>query len=353
MTPSSKLVAFALGLTGLALPFGTSTAARADCTQMAVVSYGGGAYQKSHVSAFITPFSTYRGIPVRSYVWDANYGTLKSMVDSGAVDWDVVDIPATEFARARDEGLLQTIKPPVPQSGFQLGTAQQQGVGNVYWATVLAYKRSTFPKTPPRSWADFFDTKRYPGARAMYDDPRPNIEFALLADGVGLKSLYPLTQAKIDRAFKKLDSIKPSVKVWWGDGSQPVQLLLNDVVVMSPAWSGRIFASPIASKSLGYTWNGAALELDYWVIPKGSHCLDSASRFIAFASTPAALAQQTNIIAYGPANRDALSFVSSRVKPHLPTYPDNFSRAFVVNADNWRSVEDAVRARWTRWKNMH
>ena len=38
------------------------------------------------------------------------------------------------------------------------------------------------------------------------------IPAALVADGVPKDKLYPLD---LDRAFKKLDEIKPHIKVWW------------------------------------------------------------------------------------------------------------------------------------------
>ena len=58
-----------------------------------------------------------------------------------------------------------------------------------------------------------FDTKKFPGKRTFYKWSAPGvIEIALLADGVPADKLYPLD---LDRAFKKLDTIKSDI-VWWG-----------------------------------------------------------------------------------------------------------------------------------------
>ncbi|WP_163591335.1 extracellular solute-binding protein, partial [Klebsiella pneumoniae] len=65
-------------------------------------------------------------------------------------------------------------------------------------ATVLAY-RTDKVKSPPRSWADFWDIRGRPGQRAMRKFPFDTIELALLADGVDPRSLYP---CDFDRAFK-------------------------------------------------------------------------------------------------------------------------------------------------------
>ena len=53
---------------------------------------------------------------------------------------------------------------------------------------------------------------------------------ALLADGVPADKLYPID---MDRAFHKLDEIKPHITVWWTTGAQPAQLLLDKEVVMA------------------------------------------------------------------------------------------------------------------------
>ena len=72
--------------------------------------------------------------------------------------------------------------------------------------------------------------------------PDANLEFALLADGVAKERVYEVlsTQEGLDRAFRKLDTIKDEV-VWWEAGAQPPQLLADGEVVMSTAWNGRIF----------------------------------------------------------------------------------------------------------------
>jgi putative spermidine/putrescine transport system substrate-binding protein len=314
---------------------------------LTIVSYGGGAYQESHKTAFCEPFSLYTGISVESVVWNADYGRLKAMVESGRVPWDVVEVTAAEFSRGKNENLYEKLSVKPTYGNFLEGAISEYGIANMYWGTVLCYRKETFPENPPKTWKDFFDTKKYPGARALYDDPRGNLEFALLADGVSPDQLYPLD---VDRAFLKLNQIKPNVRVWWTDGTQPVQLLLTGSVDLSSAWNGRIFASQEARKKLEYSWNGAALELDYWVIPRGARHPDMASRFIAFASTPPALARQTELVGYGPANIEALKYVDKDILVQLPTYEPNWKTSFVVNSEWWKSNEEKVKVQWMAWK---
>jgi putative spermidine/putrescine transport system substrate-binding protein len=119
---------------------------------------------------------------------------------------------------------------------------------------------------------------------------------------------------------------------------------------MSSLWNGRIFASKDAKTDIGYTWTGAALELDYWVIPRGSINIDHAARFIAFASNPYSMAVQAEMIGYGPANQEALRYVSPEVQNQLPTSEKNWKDAFVIDAEWWAQNEDTVKTRWLAWK---
>jgi putative spermidine/putrescine transport system substrate-binding protein len=314
---------------------------------LTVVSYGGGAYQESHKKAFCEPFAGSTGIPVNSVTWNADYGKLKAMVESGNVSWDVVDVTAAEYSRGKTENLFAKLSVTPNEGQFLPNSVFDDGVASVYWGTVLAYRKSAFPAKPPTTWADFWNVKDFPGPRAMYDDPRGNLEFALLADGVTRDKLYPLD---VDRAFRKLDQIKSSVRVWWNDGTQPVQLLLNNSVVMSSAWNGRIYASEQARERIGYSFEGAALELDYWVIPRGSANQVNASQFIVFASRPENVGRQAELVGYGPVNITALNFVSEAAKPQLPTYEKNWNVSFVVDSSWWSSNEEKIKTRWLSWK---
>lgn len=99
-----------------------------------------------------------------------------------------------------------------------------------------------------------------------------------MADGVPVGEVYDLmeTDAGIDRAFAKLDTIKGDI-IWWEAGAQPPQLLADGEVVMSTGYNGRIFNAAVAEgQPFKIVWDGQILDFDLFVIPKGAPILEAA-----------------------------------------------------------------------------
>lgn len=82
----------------------------------------------------------------------------------------------------------------------------------------------------PSTVADIFDVERFPGSRALRRTPRVNLAWALLADGVPESGIYAAldTDAGLDRAFAKLDTIRDSI-VWWDGGEEPFEKRVGEV----------------------------------------------------------------------------------------------------------------------------
>jgi putative spermidine/putrescine transport system substrate-binding protein len=154
----------------------------------------------------------------------------------------------------------------------------------------------------------------------------------------------------VNRAFKSLDKIKPYVRVWWLDGSQPSQLLTADQVALSSAWNGRLFAARKEGAQISWSWKGSAIDLDWWIVPKGAHAKKAAERLIWHSSQPYTMALQAEMVGYGPANKEALRFVSSETQAYLPTQPINFAQGFLVDSNWWADNESEVQRRWVEWK---
>jgi putative spermidine/putrescine transport system substrate-binding protein len=338
---NKSMLATALAL-GLALP------ALAQ-QQITVVNFGG-ANGNAQKKAFYEPIEK-QGLKVVPVEYNGEQAKIKAMVETKKVTWDVVEVESPDVARGCDEGLFEKLdwSKVGSKADFVPAAVTDCGVGIFVWSTVMAYNADKL-KTPPVTWADFWDTKKFPGKRALRKGARYNLEFALMADGVTPADVYKVLATKegADRAFKKLTELKPNIQ-WWEAGAQPPQFLVAGDVVMSTAYNGRIDAANREGKHLRITWTGGIYDLDYWTITKGTANKDAAYKFIAYASTPDAQAEYAKNIAYGPTNKKALSKLDSDTLANLPTAPANAKDALQFNIKFWADQGEELEKRFASW----
>ena len=231
---------FLAGTVGMGVAAGLSGRARAQGRSFVFVSWGG-ALSATEKEAFMDPAAKKLGVEIVN-ASPTNYAKLKAMVESGKVEWDLVDVGGRFIYQGRDQGLLEPIDyQAVDASKLDRGWVAPHGVFTSIGATVIAYNTKTFPEGKgPVSWKDFWDVKTFPGPRGLYKPFYYNYEAAMLAAGVKREEIYPVTDEKAKMAIGKLTELKPHVKVWWTAGAQPPQLLASGELAVSSAWSGRI-----------------------------------------------------------------------------------------------------------------
>lgn len=322
----------------------------ASATDLTVVSYGG-KNKDAQAKAYYEPFQKATGIKVIGSDYSGELAKIKAMVDTRSVTWDVVEVGSSELARGCEEGLFEKLDWTQIGDNKDLinGAVQNCGAGIFVWSTVLAYDGDRL-KTAPKSWKDFWDIKKFPGKRAMHKGALYTLEIALLADGVPRQEVYKqlATPAGVERAFKKLDQLKPYIQ-WWEAGAQPAQYLASGDVVMSTAYNGRIATAQKEGKNLKIVWDGNIYDFDYWAIPKGSAKKAEALRFIGFANKPENQKVFAENIAYGPASKKALTLVDKKVLAELPTAPQNISHAVVVDTQFWTDFGETLEQRFNAW----
>jgi putative spermidine/putrescine transport system substrate-binding protein len=316
----------------------------------------GGAYSMSQRKAYYEPFTAEFGITVLEDEWDGSMAKVRAMVDTGNYVTHVIDAEKSDVVEGCDEGTLETIDYSRlgGEDKFIPGAALECGVGTITWSTIYAYDGDAFPEGGPRptTIGDLFDTEAFPGPRALYRNPDPLLEWALMADGVPMDQIFSTleTEAGIDRAFAKLDEIKPHVKVWWTAGAQPPQLLADKEVVMASAWNGRIFnAVKNEGKNFVIVWDGQILDMDYWVIPKGHPELDLAYKFLEYASRPEVMGNQSKYISYGPTVYDAVPLIDPAILADLPTAPANTKNYLNANFQFWADRGEELAERFEAW----
>jgi putative spermidine/putrescine transport system substrate-binding protein len=294
-----------------AAPSVAATAAADVCTNppkstatLGFASYGG-VYQKAQRDGWLTPYSALTGVKWAESEESLN-ATIKSQVDNNAVVWDVVDV-GNDFGLSANKDILEPLDYSLIHKDEILpGFASDYRVADITYGVVLAYRSDKFP-TAPQGWADFFDLQKFPGKRGMYDYSAGGIfEVALMADGVAPKDLYRGGQGlDLDRAIKKLDTIKDSIVPWPG-GAKSMELIESGDVSMSLMWNGRAWsAKNIDHKPVEIQWNQQLLTADFFVVPKGTPHKAEAMNFIAWATCAQNNAAPSNEIPYGPTNKNA------------------------------------------------
>ncbi|MDD2133395.1 ABC transporter substrate-binding protein [Pseudomonas kurunegalensis] len=322
--------------------------AQADLT---VVSHGG-ANKAAQVKAFYEPYSAMTGTKIIADEFNGEMAKVKVQVDTKNIAWDVVEMEMPELIRACDEGMLEEIgeDPAISKLTPELldGAVQPCGVGFFVWSTVLAYNAEKL-KTAPQGWADFWDVEKIPGKRGLRKGAKYTLEFALMADGVEPKDVYMVLESKAgqDRAFAKLDKLKPYIQ-WWEAGAQPPQYLASGDVVMSSAYNGRIAAVQKES-NLRMVWNGGIYDMDAFTIPKGAKNREEGLRFIQSVLQPEAQKAYAQQIAYGPVNRAAVSMVDANRRSNMPTDEANLEHQVAISASFWADHGDQLEQRFNSW----
>ena len=325
-------------------------AAGAGAAELTVVNFGG-ANANAQKVAYYQPFEQKTGDKVTAVEYNGETAKIKAMVEAKHVNWDVVEVESGDLGRGCDEGLYEKLdwSKIAKKSELIPESPSTCGVGFFVWSTAIAYNADKL-KTAPTGWADFWNVKKFPGKRALRKGARGNLEFALMADGVAPKDVYKVlaTKAGQDRAFKKLDELKPNIQ-WWEAGAQPPQFLVAGDVVMSSAFNGRIDAAQREGKNLKVVWNGSIYDLDYWAIPKGSPNKDLAEKYIAYTVSSKPQQEYAKHIAYGPVSNAAIKALDAKTLADLPNSPANGKNAVLQDAGFWTDHGDELEQRFASW----
>jgi putative spermidine/putrescine transport system substrate-binding protein len=324
---------------------------RAGAAGKVVIRTIGGSYEEANVKAIFEPFTKATGIEIVRA--PATLGKLLAMYESGNIELDVVDAGELGVLSLSQKGALDKInykswKLANPED-FDPAIRRDDMIADIYFSSVLGYNSQTFPTgKQPRSWAEFWDLKKFPGPRMLADlaSGAVDLEFALLADGVPRDKIYPID---VDRAFKALDRVRPGIRKFWDTGALSAQMLADKEVVLGSIWNGRLQAVADKGAPLAIEWNEAMLQTQYWAILKGAKNLENAQRFIEFACQPEIQASHAKLIPYGPTNRQAFKSVPADVAARLPSSPEHKGKAFLQNGKWWADNRAMVSERWSQW----
>jgi len=314
-----------------------------------IFNWSGGASGKNVWKCYVAPYEKASGNKV---IHDAavSFSKLKAMVKTGNIQWDMAELYGMDlYELGVKEDLFEPIDYNIIKKSddYFEGSFLSHALIHSYYATVLGYNAAKFPEgKAPQSWKDFWDVKKFPGPRSLYNGPFNNLEFALLADGVAPENLYPLD---MDRAFKSLDKIKKHVKVWWTAGAQPAQLLTDKEVVMTSAWNGRIYGIIKDGVNAEIQWNQGIIMKSPVVIPKGAPNKKIAMEMMAQIVNPASQACDVEKMSYPGRYKKLYKQVSQEVRPYMITHPENVRKMIWNNYKWWIEHKAEANERWSAW----
>lgn len=343
----------------------TACAADDEERSLTVVSFGG-SYGRASEKAWMEPFEQATGINIDIVDYNGGLAQIRAQVEAGRVFWDVVDMDLADAVAGCDEGLLERLDPsalaPAPDGtpaveDYPDGALTECGAGNLRYGTIVAFNTEKFSGERPSTLADYFDLEKFPGRRGMRRFAQENLEFALMADGVPPAEVYATldTPEGVERAFRKLDTVKDEV-VWWETGAQPPQMLADGEVLMTTAWNGRIFnAQVLENQPFEIIWDGHVAGIGQQTIVAGTSNLDAAIEYLVFATSPERQAGISRYISYSPVRYSADQFVSIHeetgidIRPHLPPRPSDDVVSLFTDWRWWSDHADEMNERFSSW----
>jgi putative spermidine/putrescine transport system substrate-binding protein len=316
--------------------------------QLTVANFGG-LVQDLVRQVYFDPFAK-TGVKLTEDSRDYGIGVIRTRIEGGSNNWDVVAAEDVEVIQGCQEGLFETI------DYSRIGVADKLlpdakldcGVGEILYNMAIAYDPAKTTDAP-KDWADFWNTDKWPGKRAMYRDPRDTLESALMADGVAREDVYKTLATKEgqDRAFASLGKLLPNI-IWWTNPGQSRQFLASGEATFISTFDSGVNSNILreGTKNKVVTTNSIR-HIDYWAIPKGTANLDTAYEFLNFASDARRQADFASVMGISVPNTDALPLVKPEVVPLLSANPDNVKTALQSSPDFWLDNYESLNQRFT------
>ena len=360
----------------LALSFALSITSSAFAV---TVASWGGAYTESQKLGYGDPTASKLGVDINWVDYSGGLSEIKAQKEAGAITWDIIDVFAFDTINGCDEGIFVEFDfdkdfPAAPDGtpaseDFFAPMPSKCAVGNILYSWNYAYNSKNVDGTPS-TIKDFFNTKKFPGKRAIYKSALTNLEIALAGDGVymgkGGSEIYKLleTEAGVNRAMNKIKELCTDPNggcVFWSAGAQPPELLVSGEVVMATGWNGRFFNAEIGEGApIKQVWDGQGLDYEYFALVKGGPDEANAKKALAMMTNTEMLAGSAKYIAYAPYRLSSLEIIKANepwykdgkteMMPQMPTAPANTKKYFLVDPFFWADNGTELGEKWEAMK---
>ncbi len=281
---------------------------------------------------------------------------IKAHLMAKAPGWDMTEIGFARAEMAAQENLIQAIDYSiVDKSKIPANLAQPKYVGVGTFSYGIAYQNKKFGVGKgPKNWADFWDVQKFPGRRSMLGNGTYALEAALAADGVPLAEIYSTlrTPAGVDRAFAKLQQLKPHVAVWWQSGGQAVQLMRDGEVDMAMIPNGRAMALVKDGADISFSWEQAFVDTEAILVPNTATNVRAVMQLLNTALDPKNQAAFAKASGFGPVNLSVYeqNLIEPELMQWMPTAPQNIGKQLWADQTWYASpAADATMQRFVRF----
>jgi putative spermidine/putrescine transport system substrate-binding protein len=220
------------------------------------------------------------------------------------------------------------------------------GIGAVSWYITLVSNTNVF-KTAPTSWTAMWepDKKDKLGLLALASNSYL-LEITATTFFGGTKILD--TKEGILKVMKKLEELKPNVKLWYRDEGQfqaalqageiPMGQYYHDVAGLAAA-----DGHPVRST---FPKEGGVMDSGCWAVSRASKRLEDAQIFINYTSRPEIQAKLARKVGTAPTVKreyldltdEEFSAVSSDINPIIPRYDIHFGEISDWIAEKWTEM---------------
>ena len=293
----------------------------------------------------LLPYATATATALAEPAWDGTLGALQAL--QSAHQADLALVRGTILAAGCRTQIFEKVDwTALDRDRYLPGATGDCGAGAYVSATILAWDRDKLPGTP--AWGDFWDVAKHPGRRGLHRAARGNLEIALLADGVGAGDVYRAlrTAEGVDRAFRKLDQLKPYIE-WWDQPAQPAQLLDSAKVLLTTAPAAGLQAGP--KLHLGTSFAGSLTEVTSWARLAGAPHPEAARAAIELATDGARQADFAHVTGQGPATKLGLALLPAAPRAASPSLPANQKDGLAIDEGFWLDNGEKLEARFAAW----
>lgn len=309
--------------------------------EVVLAGFGGLTYDVRRKVEF-EPFTEASGAKVIDAPWD--YGKFVAMLESPRPEWDMIDFDGFSMVGLLDSGSeLAKLEPWVRRCDMVDEAYRDYAGGSYAYSVVMGWSTEA---GKPASWADFFDTAKFPGKRAF---PKSiyagTLELALLADGVPKEEIQPVD---FERAFKKLDTIKGDL-LFYDSYAQGQQFITQGSAAMIATANSR--AEQLKQQGdFEYTFRDAILyPWGAFPMPAKLQHKDAANALIDWMSSPEMQTEVAKQLLLGPIVSSAFESLSEEELTKTPNSPANREQAYTIETKRAAKQDADYAERYANW----